>query len=162
MTSVPTGVRTRGPFPSPSLPDLQDARHPLAEAWRDGDALVVIGHKSCKTTRQTLPFVDRIWRRRGPHHAVVAILQDSPAEARELQGGLGLGLPLRLEADPYPVAQELRLATVPTLFLVDRKGEIQGVSEGFVKKDLEVFAVRLGVKAPLFTPEDKAPAMTPG
>jgi len=162
MTSMPTGVRTRGPFPSLTLPDLEDARRPLAEAWRDGDALVLIGHKSCKTTRQALPFVDRIWRRRGPRHTVVAILQDGPAQARELQGSLGLGLPLRLEADPYPVAHELRLATVPTLFLVDRKGQIQGVSEGFVRKDLEAFAERLGVKAPLFTPADKAPAMTPG
>ena len=32
---------------------------------RDGEALVLIGHRNCKTTRQTLPFLDRIHRRRG-------------------------------------------------------------------------------------------------
>jgi hypothetical protein len=69
---------------------------------------------------------------------------------------------LRLEADPYPLAQELGLTTVPTLFLLDRDGQIRATSEGFSRADLESFAQRLGVPAPLFTPEDKAPAMKPG
>jgi hypothetical protein len=93
---------------------------------------------------------------------VVAILQDGPDEARELARTLALELPLRLESDPYPLARELALATVPTLFLLDHEGQIRGVSEGFVRADLESFAERLGVHAPLFTPEDKAPAMKPG
>jgi hypothetical protein len=144
------------------LPDIDGAQRPLAEAWKDGDALVLIGHKNCKTTRQTLPYVDRIWRRSAPSRRVVAILQDGPEAARELVRTLALEMPLRLEADPYPVAQELGLTTVPTLFLLDSEGLIRGVSEGFVRADLEAFAGRLGVPAPLFTPEDKAPAMTPG
>jgi hypothetical protein len=157
-----SGVRSQGAFPALALPDLEDAERPLAEAWKDGDALLLIGHKNCKTTRETLPFVDRIHRRRAAHHGVLAILQDDPQTARELQGKLSLALPLRLEADPYPVARGLGLTTVPTLFLVDRSGAIRQVSEGFVRKDLEAFAERLGVRAPLFTPEDKAPAMKPG
>jgi hypothetical protein len=156
------GVRSAGAFPNLALPDLEGARRPLAEAWREGDALLLIGHKNCKTTRETLPFVDRIHRRRGTPHRVLAILQDDEQTARELQGKLALELPLRLEADPYPVALQLGLTTVPTLFLVDRAGQIRQVSEGFVRKDLETFAERLGVQAPLFTPADKAPAMKPG
>jgi hypothetical protein len=156
------GVRTHGAFPSLALPDLEDAPRPLAEAWREGDALLLIGHRNCKTTRETLPFVDRIHRRRAAPHGVLAILQDDKQTARELQGKLSLELPLRLESDPYPVALLLGLTTVPTLFLVDRAGQIRQVSEGFVRKDLETFASLLGVAAPLFTSEDKAPAMKPG
>ena len=157
-----TGVRSEGAFPDVSLPDLEDEERPLADAWREGDALLLIGHRNCKTTRQTLPFVDRIHRRRGASHGVLAILQDDKQTAVELQDSLALALPMRLEADPYPLARQLGLTTVPTLFLIDRAGEIRQVSEGFVKKDLESFAERLGVSAPLFTPEDKAPAMKPG
>jgi hypothetical protein len=156
------GVRSEGVFPNLSLPDADGCAWPLAECWRDGVALVLIGHKNCKTTRQTLPYVDRIWRRRGPGHGVLAVLQDGPDEARELARTLALELPLRLETDPYPLARELALATVPTLFLLDQQGQIRGVSEGFVRAHLESFAERLGVQAPLFTPEDKAPAMKPG
>jgi peroxiredoxin len=156
------GVRRSGRFPGATLPDLDGAPRSLAEAWRDGDALVLIGHRTCKTTRQTLPYVDRLWRRRAAGHEVVAVLQDTPEEARELARTLSLEMPLRLEADPYPLAQELGLTTVPTLFLLDRDGQIRATSEGFSRADLESFAQRLGVPAPLFTPEDKAPAMKPG
>ena len=156
------GVRAHGSFPERALPDLAGEQRALAEAWQEGDALILIGHKNCKTTRQTMPFVDRIHRRRGAGHSVVAILQDGPREARELAQSLALELPLRLEADPYPLARQLRLATVPTLFVVDREGQIRAVSEGFVRADLEAFAARLGVSSPLFTPEDRAPAMRPG
>ena len=156
------GVRTQGSFPALSLPDLDDAPQPLAAAWRAGDALLLIGHRNCKTTRETLPFVDRIHRRRASPHVVLAILQDDKETARELRGKLQLELPLRLEPDPYPLARELGLTTVPTLFLVDLSGAIRRVSEGFVRKDLEAFAERLGVTGPLFTAQDKAPAMKPG
>jgi hypothetical protein len=158
---VTTSVRTSGAFPPLSLIELDAAPRALAESWQGGEALLLIGHKNCKTTRQTLPYVDRLWRRRAEPHAVLAILQDEPAAARELREKLGLALPLLLAPDPYPLAQALQLATVPTLFLVDRAGQIAASSEGFVRKDLEAFAERLGAGA-LFTPEDKAPAMKPG
>ena len=154
-------VRQEGPFPAAELPGLDGAPRPLAELWRDGQALVLIGHRNCKTTRQTLPFVDRIHRRRSAGGAVAAILQDDAATARELQASLGLGLELRLEADPYPVAAALALTTVPTLFLIASDGRIERVSEAFSRADLEAFAERFGA-APLFTLEDQAPALKPG
>lgn len=155
-------VRSSGAFPDMQLPDVLGEARPLALTWTEGDALILIGHKNCKTTRQTLPYVDRIHRRRSPRRGVVAILQDSPEDALALKKKLGLELPIRLEADPYLLAQAVSLVTVPTLFLVDREGQIRAVSEGFVRAELEEFAARFGVSSPLFTPEDKAPAMTPG
>jgi hypothetical protein len=156
------GPRRSGPFPGGSLLDVEGAPHELAEAWRDGGALILIGHRNCKTTRQTLPYVDRIHRRRAGPQGVVAVLQDDAATARELRQSLKLALPLRLEPNPYPIARELALVTVPTLYLVDARGEIEHVSEAFHRAELEELAARLGVAPPLFTPEDKAPVMKPG
>jgi hypothetical protein len=146
-------------FPDAALPDVEGRLARLDEAWAQGPALVILGHRNCKTTRQTLPYVDRIHRRGG---RVLAVLQDDAVAARELVGELGLALPVRLEEDPYPVAAALGVETVPTLMLVEKTGAIAAVSEGFGRDALEMFAGKLGLEAPLFAPEDKAPASKPG
>jgi hypothetical protein len=148
-------------FPDRSLPDLLGTLGPLLGRV-SGPALLILGHRDCKTTRQTLPYVDRIHRRRGPGAKVAAVLQDTPETARDLVSELDLVLPIRLEGDPYPLAAELGLTTVPTLVLLDAQGTIQKVSEGFRRDDLESFAETLGVSGPLFDPGDPSPALRPG
>jgi peroxiredoxin len=155
-------LRREGPFPRLALPDLDGVRHSLEEIWAEGEALLLIGHRDCKTTRQTIPYVDRIHRRRGAGHSVLVVLQDDAETARTLAQDLGLEVPLRLEADPYPLAAALGLVAVPTLFLIRRDGTIAKTTEAFHRADLEEYAARLGDGSPLFTPEDKAPAMKPG
>jgi hypothetical protein len=154
-------TRASGPFPRASLRDLEGAPRALDEAWKDGEALVLVGHRSCKTTRETLPYVDRIHRRRS-RGRVLAILQDDAATARALAAEQNLELPILLEEDPYPVAAELDLVAVPTLFAVDAGGGIVKVVEAFNRAELEAFAERFGVPPPLFLPEDNAPAFKPG
>lgn len=150
------------PFPSLALPDLDGRESALAGAWANGPALVLVGHRNCKTTRQTLPYVERIHRRRGAQATALAILQDEPADARELAAQLDLTLPLRLEADPYPVAAALDVSIVPTLFLVERDGRVVATCEAFRKAELQDFATRLGVDGALFDADDPMPAMKPG
>jgi peroxiredoxin len=156
------GVRRDGAFPRVALPDLDGVLRPIEEIWAEGEALLLIGHRNCKTTRQTIPFVDRIHRRRGAGHSVLVVLEDDVATARTLIADQGLAVPIHLEPDPYPLAAELDLVAVPTLFLIDRKGAIVKVTEAFNRADLEEYAARLGNDSPLFTPEDKAPATRPG
>lgn len=155
-------LRREGPFPRLALPDLDGVPRSLEEMWAEGEALLLIGHRNCKTTRQTIPYVDRIHRRRGAGHSVLVVLQDDAETARTLAQDLGLEVPLRLEADPYPLAAALGLVAVPTLFLIRRDGTIAKTTEAFHRADLEEYAARLGSGSPLFTLEDKAPAMKPG
>jgi len=156
------GARAKGPFPALALPDLEGTTRSLAEAWAEGDALILIGHRDCKTTRETLPYLDRIHRRRAPGREARLVLQDDVETARGLVKDLGLAVPVRLESDPYPLAAALGMVAVPTLFLVGRDGGIARTSEGFWRADLEAFADRLGVTGPLFVPEDEAPEFRPG
>jgi hypothetical protein len=145
-----------------ALPDLDGVLRPVEEIWAGGEALLLIGHRNCKTTRQTIPFVDRIYRRRRAGHAALIVLEDDVATARALIVDQGLAVPIHLEPDPYPLAAALALVAVPTLFLIDRTGSIVKVTEAFNRADLEEYAVRLGNEEPLFTAEDKAPATRPG
>jgi peroxiredoxin len=144
------------------LPDLDGVLRPLEEIWAKGCALLLIGHRNCKTTRQTIPFVDRIYRRRGAGHSVLVVLEDDVETVRTLITDQGLEVPIHLEPDPYPLAAALGLVAVPTLFLIERDGTIVKVTEAFNRADLEEYAKRLGNESPLFTPEDKAPATKPG
>ena len=158
MALIAAGTR----FPETALPDLEGAARPLADAWAQGPALLILGHRDCKTTRDALPFVDRIHRRKDRAATALLILQDDAKTARELRAEMSLELPVRLETDPYPLFQRLGIETVPTLVLVGPDGRVQKVSEAFRREDLEAFAEALGVAVPLFTPADKAPALRPG
>ena len=155
-------VKRTGAFPATSLPDLEGREEPLARAWSEGDGLVLIGHRDCKTTRETLPYFDRLHRRRGGKHALRLVLQDDVATARALVDSLKLEVPVRLERDPYPLAAALGVEAVPTLLLVSPAGEIKRVSEGWSRADFEAFAAALGVTGAFFTAEDKAPPQKPG
>jgi hypothetical protein len=150
------------PFPAWRLPDLQGVEQALARWWSGGTALVAIGHGDCATTRLALPFVDRLHRRRGPGREVVVVLQDPPSDAKALAEELDLQVPILLEADPYPLAAELELRTVPTLLLVDGQGRVAAACEGFRRDDLESFGARLGLAGPLFTAADAVPLQKPG
>jgi hypothetical protein len=155
-------VRARGPFPRLVLHTLAGDDRSLDSLWAQDRALVLIGHRSCPTTRLTLPFVDRIHRRRGKGKTVVVVLQDDAQTARTLVAEQGLEVPVLLEDDPYPLAKALALAAVPTLILVDAGGSIEKVVEGFNRSELEALGERLGAPPPLFVPEDQAPAFRPG
>lgn len=148
--------------PDLPLPDLSGVSSPLSEAWAAGSALIVVGHRNCKTTRQTLPYVDRIYRRRGLGHEVRVVLQDDAPTARQLVADQGLRVPSRLDLEPYALGAALRLEAVPTLLLVGTDGVVQRVSEAFSRADLEAFAGLLGVEGPLFAADDASPAYRPG
>ncbi len=149
------------PLPELTLSDPHGLARSLAAAWSEGEALLLLGHRACKTTRQTLPYVEQIHRRR-TRGATLAVLQDDGATARELIEQLGLTLPVLCEADPYPLAAGLQASVVPTLLLVERGGRVAAVSEAFRKADLEAFAARLGVEGALFAADDAMPAFKPG
>jgi len=148
-------------LPALLLPGLDGVPRALSEIGSTGLALLAIGHSDCRTSRETLPYLDRIHRRRRADAHVVAVLQDDAATARRLVADLGLDLPILLESDPYPLAQALELVTVPTLLEIAGSDGIARISEGFVRDDLEAIAARLGA-APLFLPGEESPAFRPG
>jgi hypothetical protein len=149
-------------FPKVSLPDLNGTSRPVLEARAGSWNLVTIGHSDCGTTRLVVPYLKRMHERRGQGSSVVLVLQDDAASARALLAGAEADMPVRLEPDPYPLARELGLTTVPTLFLVDPAGVVERAAEGFQRAAFEEMAVRLGVSGPLFTAGDAAPALRPG
>lgn len=120
--------------------------------------LLIFGHENCKTTRQTIPYVDRIHRSGG---RAFAVMQDPVGAAAAALRKLGATLPFVSEADPYPFAQALSAEIVPALLLVEPDGTVSATSEAFRKADIESFAAQLGVPSPVL-PGDAMPATKPG
>ena len=151
------------PFPQVALPDLDGKRQDiLGTSGSRFPAVCVIGHSDCGTTRLAIPYIKRMHDRRGPGASVVLVLQDDAAAARALLAELGAEMPVRLEADPFPLARKTGLSTVPTFFLVGPGRRVERVSAGFERAALEEMAARLGVMRPFFTADDAAPALRPG
>ncbi len=148
-------------MPTAELRDLAGQPWSLASAWTSGEALVLLGHGDCRTTRLTLPCVDLIHRRRLPGTTVVAVLQDHADAARAVCRDLELELPVRLEDDPYALAAALGVNVVPTLFQVAQDGRLTRVIEAFDKRALEALALHFNGR-PLFEPGDAGPDRRPG
>lgn len=124
----------------------------------NGPTLVMIGHMNCKTSKQTLPFIDRIHKDGG---RAVAMLQDSPEEAAAGLAKLGLSLPFFCERNPYALSTAIGLVTVPTLLFIEADGTVALTSEAFRRPDIEAFAERLGAPKPLVA-NDTMPGFKPG
>ena len=123
-----------------------------------GPTLVIVGHLNCKTTRQTLPFIDRIHKDGG---RALALLQDSPDIAAAGLAKLGLDLPFFSERNPYAVSTATGLEVVPTLLFIEGDGTVALTSEAFRRPDIEAFAARLGAPKPVIA-NDTMPGFKPG
>ena len=123
-----------------------------------GPTLVLIGHMNCKTSKQTLPFIDQIHKDGG---RVVAMLQDSPEDAAAGLAKLGLTLPYFCERNPYALSTAIGIVTVPTLLFIEADGTVALTSEAFRRPDIEAFAERLGAPKPVIA-NDTMPGFKPG
>jgi hypothetical protein len=148
------------PFALPAI-ELQrpdGAPAPSSGLHAGGPTLVIVGHMNCKTTRQTLPFIDRIHKDGG---RAVAMLQDSPEDAAAGLQKLGLDLPFVCERNPYALSAALGLGVVPTLLFIEADGTVVLTSEAFRRPDIEAFAARLGAPKPVIA-NDTMPGFKPG
>lgn len=131
---------------------------PSSALHAGGPTLVMIGHMNCKTSKQTLPFIDQIHRDGG---RAVAMLQDSPEDAAAGVAKLGISLPYFCERNPYALSTGIGIVTVPTLLFIEADGSVTLTSEAFRRPDIEAFALRLGAPKPVIA-NDTMPGFKPG
>lgn len=147
-------------FPSLTLPALAGGARDLSRAAQP--TLVSLGHGECATTRLLLPYVERLHRSRRPGTEVVVVLQDTPEDARALADELQITAPIVLDEEPWALGAALRTNMVPLTLFVAAGGRIEQAWPAFRRGDLEQAAALLGVRLPLFAPDDPAPALRPG
>lgn len=102
--------------------------------------------ENCPTCQLAAPFLEKI----AAHHRGDAnilfwgVAQEDKPKAQEFNQRYGIKFPVLLDQAPYKVSSSYDLTTVPTVFVVDDQGKIVQTTEGFVKKEYEELAKRLG------------------
>ena len=145
-------------LPQAELLSSEGAEAPSSALHAGGPTVVIIGHLNCKTSKQTLPFMDRIHKDGG---RAMALMQDTPEEAKEAFARLGLTLPFLSEPNPYLLSTAIGIVTVPTLLFIEADGTVALTSEAFRRPDIEAFAERLGAPKPVIA-NDTMPGFKPG
>src|SRR4030065_2752641 len=123
--------------PDFKLPATDGKSYSLADSLNKNITLVVFYKDTCPTCQFTLPFVERIYQAyKEKGLAVLGIEQDDKQRTIAFSQEYGLTFPALLDLENYKVSYAYGIDTVPTIFFVDKNGEILFTSVGFVKDEL--------------------------
>lgn len=164
MEALPAGTQA----PTFELTDAGGRSYSLAEALKQGPVLLAFFKTSCPTSQFTFPFLERLHRaiQGGNNARVWGISQDDARDTRDFARELGCTFPMLLDEDGYPVSKDYGLSYVPTLFLVERSGEVRLSSVGFEREGLEAaaraFGEAVGQPITVFHAGEPVPDYKPG
>ena len=135
----------------------------LGELLKRGPVFLAFFKVSCPTCQYTLPFVERISRAQASGGAsMFAVSQDDAEATREFNQEFGITMPTLLDnaGFGYPASNAYGLSHVPSMFLIERDGNVSWSSIGFVRKDLEALGEKFRAKP--FKPGEKVPETKSG
>ena len=135
----------------------------LNEFLRHGPVFLAFFKVSCPTCQYTLPYLERMFRGQAKGGAgMFAVSQDDAGATREFHQEFGITMPTLLDSARfgYPASSAYGLSHVPSMFFIERDGNISWSSIGFVRKDLEALGEKLGAKP--FQAGERVPEMKSG
>lgn len=154
--------------PDFSLRGTDGDTYTLSDALSRGPVLLVFFKTTCGTCDLAFPYIGRLldaypddgW-------SLWAVAQDPPAEAARYVSAFGIACPVLPDVDGYAVSKAYDPPATPTLFLVDRGGDVVQGTAGFSKADLNSLATalaqRLAAEPAVIAPAgDGSPEFKPG
>ncbi len=119
----------------------------LSKALNNGPAVLAFFKVSCPVCQYAFPFLERLWQvHKTEAVSFLGISQDNPNDTANFVKKYGLTFPVALD-DPsrYIVSNAYKLTNVPTVFLINRDGEIEVSSVGWSRKDIEDINIKLSM-----------------
>ena len=132
---------------APSIPGLQLGKR----------ALLVFFETDCPTCQLALPYLNAL---SGDSVQVIGVSQDDDAATREFVRQLKIGYRVELDRG-LKISRAYDPQSVPTMVLLDEKGQIARTLAGFDKQGLNELAAAVG-HSPIAPMDDGAPAWKPG
>ncbi len=150
------GVRA----PSFQLRGLDGQKKSLEEILSNGPAVIAFYKVSCPICQLAFPYLERLAA--SSSIQIIGVSQDDDSSTRSFNQRFGVHFPTLLDSskENYPASNAYGISTVPSLFLVEKDGQIGKAFSGFSKRDLEAVGERAGVKP--FRPEDNVPEWKAG
>lgn len=150
------------------LPGTDGKFYALKEALSKNITLISFYKNTCPTCQFAMPFVERIYQTYKDKGLIVwGIEQDNKEASVEFSREYGLTFPVLVDLENYKTSYAYGIDTVPTIFLIDKNGEILFTSVGFVRDELTEIsrkvAQKLGAQAfEVFKPGEDIPALKAG
>ena len=130
--------------PDFSLRGIDGETYSLSDALSRGPVVLVFFKTTCGTCDLAFPYVNRLLDAYpGDGWSLWAVAQDPPAEAGRYASTFGMTYPVLPDADGYAVSKAYDPPATPTLFLIDRGGDVVQETAGFSKADLNSLAAAL-------------------
>ncbi len=141
MAALSTGVRA----PAFTLPTIDGRLVSLLEALSKGPVVLAFFKISCPVCQYTFPFLERVYQaNRDANVTVLGISQDNLRNTKEFLKQFGVTFPVALD-DPadYRVSNAYGLTSVPSIFYISPSGEVEILSVGWSKADVEAINRKL-------------------
>ncbi len=136
--------------PDFSLRGIDGDTYSLSDALSRGPVVLVFFKTTCGTCDLAFPYINRLLEAYpGDGWSLWAVAQDPPAEAGRYASTFGMTYPVLPDADGYAVSKAYDPPATPTLFLIDRGGDVVQETAGFSKADLNSLAAALAERLAL-------------
>lgn len=122
----------------------------LSEILTRGPLVLGFFKVSCPVCHYAFPYLERLWQvHKTEAVTFLGISQDNVAETEAFMTRYGLTFPIAVDDSPrYIVSNAYKLTNVPTIYLIDRDGEIQLSSVGWARQDFEELNLKLSMMNP--------------
>jgi peroxiredoxin len=133
----------------------------LSDLLLRGPLVLAFFKVSCPVCQYAFPYLQRLFEiyKTSPV-TVLGISQDNLPDTQGFLKQYGVKFPIALD-DPktYRVSNGYKLTTVPTIYLIDRDGEIEMSIVSWSRKDIEELDLKLSMMDPS---EEQIPIFKPG
>jgi peroxiredoxin len=128
----------------------------LSRMVASGPVVLAFYKVTCPTCQLAIPFLGRL---AGGAIPVIAVSQHDAEMTAEFENEFDVHLETVFDPEErnFPASNAFGLTHVPSIFVIGKDRKIEWSSVGFVRKDLEDLATRIG--RPIFRPGDRVPEM---
>ncbi|HLK31744.1 MAG TPA: TlpA disulfide reductase family protein [Terriglobales bacterium] len=155
--------------PEFTLETMAGGKLSLREALSRGPVLAVFFKISCPVCQFTLPYVERLYQAyKDKKVSIIAVSQNNKSDTAAFMREHKITLPVLLDdINSYPASNAYGLTNVPTLFWIERDGEIGLSSVGWNRGEMEqinrlIAEVDRSPQAAIFAPGENIPDYRPG
>ncbi len=133
--------------PDFTLKGIDGESYTLAAALTHGPVLLMFIKTTCGTCDLAFPYINRL-KESYPNDgwSLWVVAQDTLEDAGRYAAANGIKYPVLSDTDGYTVSKAYDPPATPTLFFIDRAGQIAQQSAGFHKAELNSISAELADK----------------
>lgn len=150
-------------------PDQGGTEHTIAGRLKDGPVVIGLYKSSCAASKAMMPLLNRLQDRYGEHGlSVFGVGQDSANVTKSFIRRSGVEYPVLIEGEEYPLSRAFDIFATPTVYVIDKDGQITYSTMGFLRDQVNdiaaAAAAALGLDAEPIVgdDEDDIPRFVPG